>query len=162
MQKTIRILAIIATALVALTLMLLVVSIPLQGVIAKEIFSYPSYVIEELPQFPMMSFLSHLLRAGCIGLLIICCGNKKGGIWLEILIMVILAIVIPVTDNIALRLYTVVLGQFDSGKIMANSIITQIANYCAYPSGLGHTLAYITCGMSIAFKTLSKKQGESL
>ena len=56
MQKTIRILAIIATALVALSLMLLVVSIPLQGVIAKEIFGYPSYVIEELPQFPLMFF----------------------------------------------------------------------------------------------------------
>lgn len=157
MQKTIRILAIIATALVALSLMLLVVSIPLQGVIAKEIFGYPSYVIEELPQFPLMFFLSNLLRVGCIGLLIICCGNKKGGIWLEILIMIILAIVLPVIDNVALRLYTVVLGRYGSEKIMINSLITQIANYCAYPSGLGHTLAYITCGMSIAFKTLSKK-----
>jgi hypothetical protein len=67
---------------------------PLQRVIAKEIFNYPPYVIAELPQFPLMSFLSCLLRAGCIGLLIICCGNKKGGIWLEILIIVILAIVI--------------------------------------------------------------------
>ena len=75
-----------------------------------------------------------------------------------ILAIVILAIVLPVMDNIALRLYTVVLGRFGSGKIMTNSIITQIANYCAYPSGLGHVLAYITCGMSIAFKTLSKKQ----
>ena len=158
MQKTIRVLAIIATALVAVTLLLLVVSMPFQGVIAKEIFNYPPYVIAELPKFPLMSFLSCLLRTGCIGLLIICCGNKKGGIWLEILIIVILAIVLPVMDNIASQLYTVVLGRYGSEKIMINSLITQIANYCAYPSGLGHVLAYITCGMSIAFKTLSKKQ----
>lgn len=158
MQKTIRVLAIIATALVTVTLLLLVVSMPFQGVIAKEIFNYPPYVIAELPKFPLMSFLSCLLRTGCIGLLIICCGNKKGGIWLEILIMIILAIVLPVIDNVALRLYTVVLGRYGSEKIMINSLISQIANYCAYPSGLGHVLAYITCGMSIAFKTLSKKQ----
>ena len=162
MQKTIRILAIIATVLVAFTLILLVVSIPFQGVIAEKICGYPSYVIEELPQFPLMSFLSNLLRAGCIGLLIICCGNKKGGIWMEILIMVVLAIVLPLTDSLALKLYTFILGRFDSGKLIANSIIAQIANYCAYPSGLGNTLAYITCGMSIAFKTLSKNKENSL
>lgn len=157
MQKTIRILAIIATALTAFTLVLLVVSIPFQGVIAEEILGYPPYVIEELPQFPLLPFLSNLLRTGCIGLLIICCGNKKGGIWMEILIMIILAIVLPVINNIALRLLTVALGQLGSDKLIVNSFITQIANYCAYPSGLGQTLAYITCGMSIAFKTLSKK-----
>ena len=158
MQKTIRILAIIATSLAAVTLVSLVVSIPLQGVIAEKIYGCSYNVIEALPQFPVMPFLSNLLRAGCIGLLIICCGNKKGGIWLEILMMVILAIVLPVTDNLVLRLYTVVLGQFGSEVLLTNTVITQIANFCAFPSGLGQTLAYITCGMSIAFKTLSKKQ----
>jgi len=158
MQKAIRLLAIIATALVGLSLMLLVASIPFQRVIARDIYNSPADMISVLPQFPLLPFLFCLLRAGCVAVLIVCCGNKKGGFWLEILICVLLAIVLPFINNIATISYNVVIANLGSAKIIANSVVSNISSYCCYPANLGEILAYITCGMSIAFKVMSKKQ----
>lgn len=157
MQKTIRITAIIATALGGSALILLLVSIPLQGVIAP-IFISSSEVIEALPKFPLVPFFSCLLRTICIALLIICCGNKKGGIWLELLILTLLIIALPLFNDIASHIYNVFIGKYGSITLAANSIASNISYFCMIPSNFGRAVACISCGMSIVFKAMSKKQ----
>ena len=158
MQKTIRVLAIIAAVLVGISLFLLVASMPFQRAISTQIYRYPADMAAELPLFPLIPFVTCLLEAGCVALLIICCGNKNGGIWLEILVVAVLAIVLPAINNVATQVYATVLGRFGSEKIVANSIVSVISSYCRFPADWGLVLAYITCGMSIAFKVISKKQ----
>lgn len=158
MQKTIRTLAIIAAVLAGISLMLLVASIPFQQVLAREVFGTPQEAVSLLPLFPVLPFLSCFLRTGCIVLLIVCCGNKKGSIWLEILIMTVLAIVLPFINSAASTAYNVILGAFGHSRIIANSLISQIASFCCYPINLGQVLAYIACGMSIAFKAMHKQK----
>ena len=95
-------------------------------------------------------------------MLILCCGNKKGGIWLEILLLVVLAIVLPIVNSAALNVYSAFIIRFGAAKSMANSVVSLIASFCCYSADLGQTLAYITCGMSIAFKAMNKKQNFQL
>lgn len=49
---------------------------------------------------------------------------------------------------------------FATDKSSADVItgISEISSYCLIPSDLGQALACISCGMSIAFKKMSKKQ----
>ena len=159
MQKTIRTLTIIATALAGFSLILMILSFPFQRVLACEIFDYPDSIISALPIFPFVPFLTCLLRVGCIALLIIFCRNKKYGVLSEILMIIVFAIVLPLTNNIATSLYhQTFLVLNGSEEAIASSIASRIASYCCYPANWGQVLAYTTCGMSIAFKTMSKKQ----
>ena len=158
MQKAIRISAILSAALVGFSLVLLVGSLPLQRTLAQSL-SYSEDLIGMLPIFPVIPFLCCFLTAGCIALLIICCGNKKGGIWLEILVIVALAIILPLINTAASTAYAGFIGRFSgTAKLAAASLVSKIASFCCYPANWGQALAYITCGMSIAFKAMSKKQ----
>ncbi|MBQ7045535.1 MAG: hypothetical protein IJN65_03475 [Clostridia bacterium] len=155
MKKTIRIMTIIAVVLAGFSLILILTSIPFQSMLAREVYGYPEDVVEALPQFPLLSFLICFLRTACIALLIFCCGNKKGGIWPELLILGCLVIILPSISQIVLPLYTELLRRMGSQHLIANSVVTNIANFCAIPSNLGQALAYVTCGMSIAFKKIN-------
>ena len=155
MSKTIRILAIISVGLVGFSLVLLVASVPLQRVLAQ-ILDYPAMAIGELPIFPLKEFLFCLLRAGCVASLIICCGNEKGGIWLEILVLIVLVIVFPLINVVASTVYNQL--QFGTERMAANSVVSTISAFCCYPANWGQALAYVTCGMSITFKAMSKKR----
>lgn len=157
MQKTIQILAIIAVVLVAVSMILLLVTMPFQSVIALKLYGYPQNFVEALPQFPLLPFLNCFLRAACISLLIISCGSKKCGILLELLVLGGLVIILPAISYIASQLYTVFLGSISSQQAAANSAVTSIAIFCSFPSNLGQALAYVVCGMSIAFKKMSGK-----
>lgn len=157
MQKAIRVTAIAATALAGLSLILLLVSIPFQSVIAP-LFIKSSEVIDRMPVFPLVPFIICLLQTICIALLIICCGNKKGGIWLELLIFVFLIIALPLFNELISYIQTVFIGKYGSDLMFAHSIVSQISSYCLIPSNLGQAIALLACGMSIAFKKVSKKQ----
>lgn len=157
MKKTIRILSIIAVVLAGLSLLLLLATIPLQRTLGGSIFGYPEELLAILPQFPLLPFLNCFMQTSCMALLVICCGNKKGGIWLEVLTLTLLMLVLPTISRIATPLYTAVLGRFGTMQIAANSLVSNIASFCLVPASLGQALAYVTCGMSIAFKKLSKK-----
>lgn len=158
MEKRIRTMAVIATILMGVSVFLLVASVPFQRLIAREIFGVSDDVIGILPQFPVMPFLNCMLRAGCVALLMICCGKKKGGIWLELLVLGLLALILPAINNLASQGYMVFLGRYGSAKLAANSVVSQISSYCLTPAGWSSVLAYVACGMSITFKTMSKKQ----
>ncbi len=162
MCKTIRMMAIIAVALVGFSLILLLATIPFQSMFAREFYGYPVDLIEALPRFPLLSFLFCFLRAACMALLIICCGNKKGSIWLELIIFGCLAIILPAIIKIASPLYSVLLSRMDRQYLVANSVVTNIANLCLIPSNWGQALAYVTCGMSIAFKKMGRKTNHTV
>ncbi len=157
MQKAIRITAIAATALAGLSLILLLVSIPFQSMIAP-LYIHSYEVIERMPVFPLVPFSICLLQTICIALSIICCGNKKGGIWLELLIFVLLITALPLFNELASYIHTTFIGRNGSVGLATHSIVSQISSYCLIPSNLGQATALLACGMSIAFKKVSKKQ----
>ncbi len=158
MQKFIRIMAIVAVALAGLSMCLLLITIPFQSSIAAGLFNYPEVAAASLPQFPLLPFIFCCLRLGCMALLILCCGNKKGGFWLELVVFACLVIALPAISRLATPLYTQMLvstkGEY---YLMANNVVSNIANYCLIPSSWGQAIAYAACGMSIVFKQMSKK-----
>ena len=160
MDKVIRILAIVATALVVLSLLLMLITIPFQGLIAEYLFGYPEDMLSFLPQFPLMPFLITLMRLLPVALLILCCGSKKGGYWLEILVFVALVIVLPPLTSFLSTGYSVLRDYIISAYMVAgNSVANTISNFCLGPASVGYALAYCACGMSIVYKALSR--GES-
>ena len=158
MQKFIRVLAIIAAVLVALSLLALLISIPCQRLIAGSWFHYPEQMVAALPIFPLAHFIHCFLLLGCTALMIVCAGNKKGGIWLEILLLVMLALVVPVLSTALTNVQTILTGHLRGDSyVAANSVVNQISGYCMWPGNLGNSLSLVACGMSIAFKQMSKK-----
>lgn len=157
MQKLIRITAIIATALTALGISLVVLSAPVQPWIAENIYHYSEDVVDCLPIIPFDMVFSYSLRLGCMAMLIICCGNKKGGIWLELIAMILLAVVLPEIDRAVTVLYTQTLGSYGGHAVMAGRIIaSNIANYCLIPCNWGYALSFVAGGMSIVHKLTRK------
>lgn len=69
--------AIVATALAGLSLLLILISVPFQKTFA-EVLSTSDKILDVLPQFPVIPFIFTFLRFGCIALLLICCGKQHG------------------------------------------------------------------------------------
>lgn len=160
MQKFIRIMAIIATALVALTLLLLIICVPFQRYIAEYFSSSPD-IIGLLPIFPTADFLLCSLRLIFVALLIICCGNKRGGIWLEIVVFLSLTVILPVINYVVSTMSTMWYGKFQGySYLAANTVISRISQFCFVPAGIGYALALVACGMSIVFKFMSKRNAD--
>ena len=164
MQKLIRIMAIVATGLMALSLVLLLVSMIFQPLVV-DLMAYPEAVKEYLPVIPVDELLSGFLQMICVGLLIICCGSKKGGPWLELTVMVVLVAGWPIVREILSVLFMGLVNIFgfrygvDIGATaaMAQTIKGMLTEYCMIPANLGKIIAYVACGMSIAFKHMNKK-----
>ena len=158
MQKFIRIMAIVAVALIGCSALLLLVSFPFQSLIAKNVYGYGDELLSHLPQFPLIPFLFCFLRLGCAVLLIVCCGNKKGGIWLELVALVCLAVILPGASRLVNLLYTPLIYRAQgSAAIAASSVVNNIANFCLIPGSFGQTIAYVVSGMSIVFKKMNKR-----
>lgn len=158
MQKFIRIMAIVAAILVAFSLLLLLVTIPFQRTIGSNLLGYPDTMVGGLPQFPLMAFLFAFLQLGCMILLVVCCGNKKGGIWLEVIVFVTLAVILPALSQVLEPMYNVFIGRMRGETyLMAQSVVNSICVYCRMPGSLGVAIGYGACGMSIVFKRMSKK-----
>lgn len=161
MQKFIRIMAIVSVVLIGISLLSLMITYPFQRLMGTKLFSYPQDIISALPQFPLVQFLSCTLQLGFAGLLILSCRNEKGGIWLEAVSLAFLAVVLPVCSQIATpffnQLYLNLFGLAkDTSYLMARSIVNSLANYCVIFANVGRGIACMTCGMSIAFKRMSK------
>ena len=158
MQKTIRILAVIAAILVALSLLLLLVSIPLQRMLANKVFGAPQDVIGILPIVPWITFTGCFMLLGCAILAVVFGGSQKGGIWLEILVLIAVMIVLPLMNTLLGNMLTVVMGQHrGSLYVAANSMSSTITSYCMWPGRLGQSIILVVCGMSMAYKHMSKK-----
>lgn len=159
MQKTIKIMSIVAVVLAAFSLFMLLVTIPFQGLIASGVFGYSGSETGAFPIFPTMPFINCFMRTACMALLIVCCGNKKGGIWMELLVLASMVFVLPAFSSAVSQTYNVFVSRAMGLKyVAANSVASTIANYCLVPAGWGQTIAYVTCGMSIVFKKMSKER----
>lgn len=161
MQKFIRIMAVVAVVLMGVSLLLLLVTVPMQPVLARWL-RYPEDILGILPRFPLIPVLFCLLRLGCAALLLIFCGNKKGGIWLEVIAFACMAVILPALNHAATSVYSLSLSQMGAVYTAVNSLTSNVAFYCMIPAGLGQSIAYATCGMSIAFKKMSKRTEKSL
>ena len=156
MQKLIRNLTIIATALVATSLFLLLVTTPFQQAINTGFYRYRD-INSILPVVPVIPFSICMLRFVCVALLIACCGNRKGGIWMELVIIGIMVMFLPTLHTVLNYGYNTFLMRKGADYVIANSLMSQISTYCLIPADLGIILAYVCCGMSIVFKRMSKK-----
>ena len=157
MQKFIRIMAIIATILVVFSLLLLLVTIPFQRMICKGIFGASDDMLSFLPIFPLQSFLFALVRLGLLILLVIMAGKTRS-IWAEVLVFGMLALVLPGVSRVVSPMYSMMIHRlYGSAYIAAHNMVNNIINYCSIPGSLGISLAYVTCGMSIAYKSMNKK-----
>ena len=157
MQKTIKTLAIIAVILVAFAMLALLISIPLQRVLATKVFHYPADMAYYLPIFPVEPFLRCLLLLGCTILLAVCAG-KKGIILPEILILCVMILVIPALSSF---LSTTLIGLAGRLKgdiyVAAQSLTAQISSYFLVTANLGNALGLVACGMNMVHKRMSKK-----
>ena len=154
MNKFIRVTAIVGAALVALALLLLLVSIPLQGAVvgvkSEDILQY-------LPIFPVAAFVNLFLLLGCCALMIVCAGNQKGGIWLEILLLIALVAVLPLINTVLSSAMSILAVRFRGDKYMAAySLMNSTTRYFTWTSGIGRAITLVACGMSITYKKLSK------
>ena len=157
MQKFIRISAIVAAALVAISIFLLLVSIPFQGLWARA-NHYPDAILSSLPMIPVIPFVTCFLQLGCmIPMMIASC--RKGSIWLEILLFAAMALVIPGISSVMSTSYATILGRvMSSNYLIANSAITPLIGLCTSSANLGQCIAYAVCGMRIVSKLVHKKQ----
>ena len=156
MQKLIRICAIAAGALIALTLLLLIVSIPLQRPIAR-VMGAPEEVLGILPRLPWFPILFCMLRLGCIIPLILT-DNKKGTIVLEVALFVCMAVALPGLNSLWSFYAPVVANTKGLLYLNANSVVNTIVGMCTIPSGLGQALAYGVCGMRLVSKRLHRQE----
>ena len=157
MQKMIRVLAMIAVILVALAMLALLIGIPLQRVLAMEVFSYPAEMVAYLPIVPFSQLLRCLLLLGCTILLAVCAG-KKGIILPEILLLIVLLFVIPGVNNFLPTLISNWLARTKGEMyVAANTVANMVSSYCAIPASLGNSLALVTCGMNMVYKRMSKQ-----
>ena len=157
MQKTIKVTAVIAVILVALSMLALLVSIPLQRVLGMKVFNDPEDLVAYLPIFPVSQFLECLLLLGCVILLAVCAG-KKGNVLPEILLIVVMLTVVPFLGGFLSGLLPTLLGNLKgSAYIAANSVATTISNYCMMAANLGNSLGLIVAGMNFVYKRMSKK-----
>lgn len=158
MQKFIRVTAIIAVVLVALSFLLLLISIPFQQTIAAKVFGSPHDAVSIMPVVPWVTVTNCIWLLGCAILAVVFGGNKKGGIWLEILVFAAVALVLPMMTALLGNVQNVVMAQArGTSYIAANAVANQIASYCMAPGNLGQSLILTVCGMSIVYKRMSKK-----
>ena len=160
MQKFIRIAAAVAVALMGVSLLLLLVTVAMQPTIGRWL-NYPADVLGVLPRFPLIPALFCCLRLGCVALLLSCCGNKKGGIWLEVIVFICLAMILPAFNSVATYSHQILVGnRMGAAYIAANALVSNIASCCMISAGIGQALAYATCGMSVIFKKMNKKMAD--
>lgn len=156
MQKLIRILAILAVVLVLASLCLMVVCIPFRHFLGS-IFYPGAEILDAMPLIYWPAFVNGLALLVCMVPLVICCGNQKGGIWLELVVLAILMLVLPLLSEGIGTLSAWVINARGSAYAAANSVSAKIAGYCMAPARLGTALAYVAAGMSMAFKHMRKK-----
>lgn len=161
MQKFIRVTAIIALALLCLSLLLLICTLPFQQTLAR-LFNSSDEVLGLLPIFSWSQFVNCFLLTGCAILAVVFGGNRKGGIWLEIVVFMAAALALPLLTTALSNMQTILFGNIrGSAYVAALSSSALIAEWCMWPGNLGRCLMLSVCGMSIVYKRMSKKPAKA-
>lgn len=144
--------SIISIALIGLSLLLVVASIPLQRVLVNIIYG-GEYLEPFVPQFPVEHILSLFLMLISAFLFFIFGKKEENGIWVEVVTLGLLFLVIPSCVSIFSSVY---LRIMDFEYIVSYTKVRTITGYFRFFSSLGQVLLYVTCGMSIATKKQNK------
>ena len=164
MNKLIRILSIICLALMVISLVLTGGCILLQKPLIDLIYG------KSAASAPMVVPFSPLVYSLCaavpFGLLCLVGGNKKIGIWADLTLLGISALVLPglnfvlsMAENLA---GTAMANARGVASIVARSAVNNFCNYTMIPGSLALKLALVVFGMSIVYKLMAKRQNVTL
>lgn len=156
MQKTIKIMTIVSVALVGFSLILLLATIPFQGIIMQYIHGLNEHLAAEFPQFPWLCFIRCLICLAFVTLLFFC-WRRNNSIKFELIVIICLVFVLPSIERIAILLHNnIVIRMMGPERGSAVLSMLNFSELCLIPAGWGKVVAYVTCGMSIAFKKFQK------
>ena len=164
MKKAILILSIICLALVILSLVLTAGGILLQKPLIDLIYGKTA---GDAPMVvPVSPLVSGLCAAVTFGLLCLVAGNKRIGIWADLILLSISALVLPglsfVLSLVQNLTGSVIANTQGVAAIVANSAVNNMCTYTMLPGNLGMRLALVVLGMSIVLKLLEKRKTETL
>lgn len=163
MKKAIRILSVIAAAIMVLTCVLFLGMVLLQGVLGPAIFGYPEAVREHFV-FPLpQAFYIFGITAVTV-LLATTGGAEKVGIWVEILSACLVGVVLPLIQtvlNVAQTVTTTLQGQAQGAMaIAANGMVNALCGYATFLMPVAIVLTILAAGMSIAYKRMIRSMAE--
>ena len=153
MNKLIKLLSIIAIATVAVSAFLLIVFIAFQGSITS-IFGVGNIYVFTLPAAQIF----YILSAVCLAVFtFLTAGNKKIGIWAEIIIFGYACLILPSVNRLIGLFQNLYFGKFGGSDLIASA--ASVSSICSVPVGIAAasiSLIILVCGMSFAYKRLTK------
>lgn len=114
----------------------------------------------ELPSvIPVANAVSLLGQLGAMIWLCICVGNRRFGIWAELLATGWLGAVLPGICRVLSYVQTLLLGRnLGTDYMIAQSYMNSLWSYATIFNGVAVALALMVCGLSMAQKRLSSTQ----
>lgn len=155
MKKAIRILSIIAAAIMVLTAVLFLAAVLLQGVLGPMLFGYPESVREYFA-FPAGQTVYILGITAVTVLLATTGGAERVGMWVEILSAALIGIVLPLIQSVLSVAQNVMLGVQGGLAVAANAMVSNLCSYATFLMPVATTLALLAAGMSIAYKRMMR------
>ena len=153
MKKLINISAVTAIVLYAISLVLLIASIPFQYV-----YLDAEFFRDAIPMFPTLPFVFCFLHMCCAVILLIGC-IKSRSYGLEIVIFLCIVLILPIANMIVSPMYATLLNRAsEAAQATVYGTVIAMSNYCMIASNIGHALACAVCGMSVVFKAVNKKE----
>ena len=156
MKKAIRILSIIAAAIMVLTAVLFLAAVLLQGVLGPMLFGYPESVREYFA-FPAGQPVYILGITAVTVLLATTGGAERVGMWVEILSAALIGIVLPLIQSVLSVAQNVMLGVQGGLAVAANAMVSNLCSYATFLMPVATTLALLAAGMSICYKRMIRK-----
>ena len=156
MKKAIRILSIIAAAIMVLTAVLFLAAVLLQGVLGPMLYHYPE-TIREFFEFPAGQAV-YILGVTAVTILLATTGGmEKIGIWVELLCAALIGVVLPLIQSVLSVAQHVMLGMQGNLAMVANSMVNSLCSYATFLMPVATTLALLAAGMSICYKRMIRK-----
>ena len=175
-----KVLAILAVLLVLVSLFLVVVTSVFQvGLMEIRFGGLFINSIKKYPVIPIGEILVCLLQLCCFVPMIFLAGRKRGGIWPEMLLMLIMILCIPVVKELGnFASWYIVRGNklkfsdfqdvlrnyyfwfnvsSSSGAVQLRHAVYYLIDRCMKPAAFAQILTYITCGLSIGLRLMDKK-----
>lgn len=155
MKKAIRILSIIAAAIMVLTAVLFLAAVLLQGVLGPMLYHYPE-TIREFFVFPAGQAV-YILGVTAVTILLATTGGvEKIGIWVELLSAALIGVVLPLIQTALSVSQNVMLGELGGLAVAANAVVSNLCSYATFLMPVATTLALLAAGMSIAYKRMMR------
>lgn len=154
MKKSIKVLSYISMGILVASVGAVLLALVFRETLLQYIYWYEDLAVV----LPLGGVVSLVLRLGAVGLLCFCAGERRFGIWVEILIASVLAAAVPFLRWLLSLLQTTVLGRvMGNDYMLALGGIDLLWNYATCLTGVAVALALLVCGMSLADKLLGKK-----